>query len=315
MENLTDIAVFVKVVEAGSFTAAAEALEMSQSHVSRRVTALEERLGVRLLQRTTRKISLTEAGGELFRRATRGLSEIAEAELEVTRFQTEPRGTLRVSAPTSFSQLHLAPLLSQFIERYPAVRINLQLNDQQVDLVEEGFDMAVRIATLQDSQLVARRIAPSRQILCASPAYLAKRGVPQHPDDLIQHDCIVYTYGAEPGKWRFRAPGADTDTVVPINGPVHTNNGIVEKIAALDGVGLALLPSFYVGDEIRSGALRAVLTHFPPVELGIYAVYPERKGVGPKLRAFVDFLRERFNPPPWDAGLDKFLKPEASPVS
>lgn len=309
MENLTDIAVFVRVVEEGGFTAAAEVLEMSQPVVSRRITALESRLGVRLLQRTTRRLSLTEAGSELYRRASRGLADIADAELEVTRFQSEPRGTLRVTAPTSFSQLHLAALLPAFVERYPAVRVNLQLDDQQRDIVDEGFDLAIRIATLSDSQLIAQRLAPARQVICGSPQYLQKRGIPEHPDDLLHHDCIVYTYGRDPGKWRFRAPDADTDHIVPVQGPVHTNNGIVEKVAALGGVGLALLPTFYVADELRSGQLQAVLTHFPPVELGIYAVYPERRGMGPKLRAFVDFLRAAFDPPPWDRGLAEVLAP------
>src|SRR5690606_24266991 len=157
------------------------------------------------------------------------------------------------------------------------------------------------------SQLVAQRIAAAPQVICGSPAYFARRGVPQHPEELLQHDCIVYTYGREPGKWRFRAPDAEEDLVVPVNGPIRTNNGIVEKIAALEGAGLALLPTYYVGEELRSGALVAVLKHFPPVELGIYAVYPERKGSGPKLRAFIDFLREAYNPPPWDSGLAELI--------
>ena len=148
--------------------------------------------------------------------------------------------------------------------RYPAVRLDLQLNDQQVDLLEGGFDLAVRIATLEDSQLVARRLATARQVVCGSPECFARRGVPEHPDDLLRHDCIVYTYGHDGGKWRFRAPGAERDVLVPVNGPVHTNNGIVEKAEALGGLGLALLPTFYVAEELRSGALRAVLTHFPP---------------------------------------------------
>ena len=309
MENLTDIAVFVRVVEKGSFTAAAEALEISQSVVSRRVAALEKRLGVRLLQRTTRRMSLTEAGSELYRRAARGLADIAEAEIEVTRFQAEPRGTLRVSAPMSFSQLYLAPLIADFIERYPAVRVNLQLDDQQRDLVEEGFDLAIRIATLDDSQLVARKLAPARQVVCGSPEYLARRGVPEHPDDLLHHDCVVYTYGREPSKWRFRVKGGG-EHVVPVQGRVHTNNGTVLKIAAVGGAGLALLPTFYVADELRGGTLKPVLTKFPPVDLGVYAMYPERKSLGPKVRAFVDCMRGAFDPPPWDRGLEKVLAPD-----
>lgn len=145
-------------------------------------------------------------------------------------------------------------------------------------------------------------------MICGSLQYFERRGVPEHPQDLLQHDCIVYTYGRDPGKWRFRAPGADEDLLVPVTGSVHTNNGIVEKTAALQGAGLALLPTFYVGDELRSGSLRAVLTHFPPIELGIYAVYPERKAAGPKLRAFVEHLRAAFDPPPWDRGLDRILR-------
>jgi DNA-binding transcriptional LysR family regulator len=304
MENLTDIAIFVRVVEAGGFTAASDRLEMSQSVISRSVTALETRLGVRLLQRTTRRISLTEAGAELYRRAVRGLAELEEAELEVTRFQTEPRGTLRVSAPTSFTLTYLAPLLGEFLGRYPAVRVDLQLNDQQVDIVAEGFDLAIRIATLEDSQLVAQRLAPVRSVVCASPAYLARRGAPETPQDLLQHDCIVYTYGRHPGKWRFR--GDEGELLVPVQGPVQTNNGLVEKQLVVDGVGLALLPTFYVAEELRRGTLVTVLDAHAPVDFGVYAVYPERRGLGAKVRAYVDYLREKFDGvPPWERDLPR----------
>lgn len=304
MESLTDIAVFVRVVEAGGFTAAAEKLHLSQPVVSRSVTALERRLGVRLLQRTTRRISLTEAGAELYRRAVRGLAELEEAELEVTRFQTEPRGTLRVSAPTSFTISWLGPTVAEFLQRYPAVRLDLQLQDHQVDLVAEGFDLAIRIATMDDSQLVARRLAPARSVLCASPGYLERRGTPEQPDDLLQHDCLVYTNGRSPGKWRLRAPDGDGEIVVPVQGPVLTNNGLVEKFAALDGLGIVLLPTFYVADDLRNGLLRVVLPQYPPVELGIYAVYPERRGLSAKVRAYVDFLKEKLGPvPPWERDL------------
>ena len=181
MQNLTDIAIFVKVVELSSFTAAAEALEMSQPVVSKAVTRLEEKLGARLLNRTTRRLSLTEAGSELYGRSVRALAEIENAELEVARFQTEPRGLLRVSAPMSFSILQLGPAIAGFLTRFPGVTLELSLDDRQVDLVEEGFDVAVRIGRLQDSNLIARKIAPCRQVLCASPAYLAQRGEPERP--------------------------------------------------------------------------------------------------------------------------------------
>lgn len=304
MENLTDIAIFVRVVEAASFTQAADALGISQSVVSRSVTALETRLGVRLLNRTTRRLSLTEAGSELYRRASLALGELEEAELEITRFQAEPRGLLRVSAPTSFSLMHLGPMLQPFLARNPGVRVSLQLDDRHVDIVEEGFDLAIRVARLTDSTLVAQRLAPARQAVCASPAYLEKHGVPERPEDLVHHNCIVYTYGQSPGKWRFQPPGAAEEIVVPVQGSLQTNNGIVERAAALDGVGLCMLPTFYVGDELRSGALRRVLADCPPVELGIYAVYPQRRNLSPKVRAYVDYLRERLGDEPyWDRGL------------
>jgi DNA-binding transcriptional LysR family regulator len=255
MQNLTDIAIFVKVVELSSFTAAAEALDMSQPVVSKAVTRLEEKLGARLLNRTTRRLSLTEAGSELYGRSVRALAEIENAELEVARFQTEPRGLLRVSAPMSFSILHLGPALQGFLTRFPGVTLELNLDDRQVDLVEEGFDVAVRIGRLQDSNLIARKIAPCRQVLCASPAYLAQRGEPERPEDLLEHSCIV------------------------------------------------LLPTFYLGEQLRSGTLKPLLCKFKPQELAVYAVYPERRNLMPKVRAFVDFLVATFGPePPWEQG-------------
>jgi DNA-binding transcriptional LysR family regulator len=304
MENLSDIAIFVRVVEAASFTQAADALGISQSVVSRSVTALETRLGVRLLNRTTRKLSLTEAGSDLYRRASQALAELEEAELEVTRYQAEPRGLLRVSAPTSFSLMHLAPLVQPFLARNPGVRLNLQLDDRQVDIVDEGYDLAIRVSRLADSQLVAQRLAPARQVVCGSPAYFAKHGVPERPEDLVHHDCIVYTYGQSPGKWRFQSREGGEEVVVPVQGTLQTNNGIVERDAALEGLALCMLPTFYVGDELRSGALRAVLCDFPAVELGIYAVYPQRRNLSPKVRAYVDYLREQFGDEPyWDREL------------
>ncbi|MGQ0836195.1 MAG: substrate binding domain-containing protein [Gammaproteobacteria bacterium] len=249
-------------------------------------------------------MSLTEAGSELYRRASQALGELEEAELEVTRYQAEPRGMLRVSAPTSFSLMHLGPLLQPFLARNPGVRVNLQLDDRQVDIIEEGYDLAIRVARLSDSALVAQRLAPARQVVCGSPAYLAKHGVPERPEDLVRHNCIVYTYGQSPGKWRFQPPKRGEEIVVPVQGSLQTNNGMVERAAALDGVGLCMLPTFYVGDELRSGALRAVLADCPPVELGIYAVYPERRNLSPKVRAYVDYLREKFGDKPyWDRDL------------
>lgn len=300
MQNLTDIAIFVKVVELSSFTAAAEALESSQPVVSKAVTRLEEKLGARLLNRTTRRLSLTEAGSELYRRSVRALQEIENAELEVARFQTEPRGTLRVAAPMSFSILHLGPVIQTFLERFPGVTVELNMDDRQVDLIEEGYDVAIRIGRLQDSNLVARKITPCRQVMCASPAYLAKRGTPERPEDLLEHNCIVYSFLQGPREWRLVDADGETHAV-PVNGTLHSNNGLVNRAAATAGAGIVLLPTFYIGDEVRSGALKPVLCNFKPQDLAVYAVYPERRNLTPKVRAFVDFLAATFGPtPPWE---------------
>ena len=258
MQNLTDIAIFVKVVELSSFTAAADALDSSQPVVSKAVTRLEEKLGARLLNRTTRRLSLTEAGSELYRRTVRALQEIENAELEVARFQKEPRGTLRVAAPMSFSIQQLAPVIQTFLERYPGVTVELNLDDRQVDLVEEGLDLAIRIGHLQNSNLVARKITPCRQIMCASPAYLAKHGNPERPEDLLEHNCIVYSFLQTPREWRLTGEDGETH-IVSINGTLHSNNGMLNRGAAVAGTGIVMLPTFYLGEEVRSGALKPVL--------------------------------------------------------
>lgn len=302
MQNLTDIAIFVKVVELSSFTAAAEAMEMSQPVVSKSVTRLEEKLGARLLNRTTRRLSLTEAGSELYRRSVRALEEIENAELEVARFQTEPRGTLKVSAPMSFSILHLGSTIQPFMERNPGVTIELSLDDRQVDLVEEGFDVAIRIGRLQESSLVARKITPCRQVICASPAYLKKRGIPEAPEDLLEHNVIVYSFLSNAREWRLTDAAGELH-VVPINGSIHSNNGLVNRAAAVAGAGIVMLPTFYIGDQLRSGELKPILCQFRPLEIALYAVYPERRNLTPKVRAFVDFLAATFGPePPWEKG-------------
>jgi DNA-binding transcriptional LysR family regulator len=300
MQNLTDIAIFVKVVELSSFTAAAEALESSQPVVSKAVTRLEEKLGARLLNRTTRRLSLTEAGSELYRRSVRALKEIENAELEVARFQTEPRGTLRVAAPMSFSILHLGPVIQTFLAQFPGVTVELNMDDRQVDLVEEGYDVAIRIGQLQDSNLVARKITSTRQVMCASPVYLAKRGTPERPEDLLEHNCIVYSFLLTPREWRLVSADGETHAV-PVNGTLHSNNGLVNRAAAIAGAGIVLLPTFYIGDQVRSGVLTPVLCAFKPQELAVYAVYPERRNLMPKVRAFIDFLATTFGPtPPWE---------------
>lgn len=303
MENLSDIAVFVKVVDAGSFTGAADNLGISQPVVSKAVTRLEERLGARLLNRTTRRLSLTEAGAELYRRSMQALKQIEDAELEVARFQTEPRGTLRVNAPVSFTTMHLAPVAHEFLERFPGVSLELDLDDGQADIVQGGYDLIVRIAKLRDSNLVARRIAPARLVLCASPEYLQKHGEPQSPDELLNHNCLMYTLGSTPRAWRFVSPEGE-EQIVPLRGNVATNNGLAQRALALNGVGIMFLPTFYIGDDLRAGKLQCFLQKWIPQDASIYAVYAERRNLAPKVRAFIDFLVAKFGPEPyWDQGL------------
>jgi DNA-binding transcriptional LysR family regulator len=302
MNSLTDIAIFVKVVQLSSFTAAADALEMSQPVVSKAVTRLEEKLGARLLNRTTRRLSLTEAGSELYRRSVRALEEIENAELEVARFQTEPKGVLRISAPMSFSILQLGGKLNTFLERYPGVSVELTLDDRRIDLVEEGVDVAIRIANLRDSSLVARKIVPCRQVLCAAPSYLKKHGTPERPEDLLEHNCILYSFLTHAREWRLLDEQGE-EHVVPLKGTLQTNNGLVNRAAAMSGVGIVMLPTFYVGEQLRSGELVPILCKFRPADIAVYAVYPERRNLTPKVRAFIDFLAEAFGPEPeWEKG-------------
>lgn len=293
MEHLSDIAVFVRVVDTGSFTATADALGLTQSTVSKSVSRLEERFGTRLLNRSTRKFSLTQAGSTLYERGKRALVEIEEVEVEVARLQAEPRGILRVSAPTSFGALHLAPILPAFLERYPALTIDLQLDDRQTDLVEEGFDCAIRIKELGDSTLVARKLAPCRQVICAAPEYLRRHGTPGAPEELKRHPVLIYTYRPSLGEWILRGPNGKT-TKIETSARLSSNSGIALTQAALSGFGIVVPPKFYITKELEEGRLVAILDdHTVLPSLNIYVIYPERRYLSPKVRAFVDFLDER----------------------
>ena len=300
MDRLAAIEAFVRVAESGSFSQAAERLRSSKSVVSRQISALEAELGARLLHRTTRALTLTEAGRSYFERATRVLADLAEANASVGQLQAAPRGRLRVNAPMSFGFLHLAPAVPDFLNRYPDVALELTMNDRFVDLVEEGFDVAVRIGKLDDSSLVARKLAPMRRAVCAAPAYLEKRGVPASPDDLKAHECLCYSNLGLSQEWRFVRPDG-APWPVDVHGRLHANNGDALRAAALRGFGLAVLPSFLVGRDFQSGALVSVLERFMPQDSAAYAVYPHARHLSPKVRAFVDFLAERFGPDPyWD---------------
>jgi DNA-binding transcriptional LysR family regulator len=302
MDSVADIAVFVRVVERGSFTLAADDLALSRAVVSKYMSRLEERLGVRLLHRTTRRLSLTEAGAALFEASRAALEKMEEAQAEIARFQAEPRGRLRVSAPMSFGILHLAPALADFARAYPAVNLDLKLDDRFVNLVEEGIDVAVRIGVLTDSSLVARKLASTRTVVCASPAYLAEHGEPETPEDLAGHNCLLYSYLSTANVWRFTAPDG-REVPVAVTGNLRVNNGMVNTEAAAAGMGIFLTPTFYVGEHLRTGRLRLILQGYKIADLGIYAVYPQRAHVPPKVRVFVDFLAKRFGrKPAWEVG-------------
>lgn len=300
MENLADIAVFVRVVERGSFTLAADELELSRAVVSKYLTRLEERLGARLLHRTTRRLALTEAGAALFEASRGAIERIEEAEAAIARFQSAPRGRLRVSAPMSFGILHLGPAIADFAREYPGVTLDIRLDDRFVNLVEEGVDVAVRIGVLTDSSLVARKLGATRAVACASPAYLAEHGEPATPEELAGHDCLIYSYLANANVWRFLARDG-REIPVAVSGSLRINNGIVLAEAAIAGRGVLVSPSFYVAPMLRDGRLKRVLAGYRLPELGIYAVYPQKAHVPPKVRVFIDYLAARFGrKPDWE---------------
>jgi len=286
-------------VERGSFTRAAEELELSRAVVSKYLTRLEDRLGARLLNRTTRRLSLTEAGATLFEASRAAIERIEEAEDGVARFQKEPRGRLKVSAPMGFGTLYLGPVVAEFLRSHPGVSLDLRLDDRYVNLVEDGIDVAVRIGKLTDSSLVARRLAGATQVVCASPAYLEARGEPETPEDLAAHNCLQYAYLSTANVWRFTAPDG-REIPVAVTGNTRVNSGQFECEAAAAGLGILMTPSFYVAPYLRDGRLKRLLPRYRMPELGIYAVHPQRNHVPPKVRAFVDFLVARFGKrPPW----------------
>ncbi|CAO3360192.1 Transcriptional regulator, LysR family [Azospirillum palustre] len=312
MDRLDDMLAFIKVVDTKSFTAAADRLNLSKSVVSRRIGELENRLGARLLNRTTRKLSLTEVGQAYYERCTRILADLEEAEQAVADLHAAPRGRLRLNAPVSFGIMHLAPAVAEFLERYPAIEIDMDLNDRTVDLVDEGYDLAVRIGRLRDSSLIARRLAPARMALCASPAYLQKHGVPQTPDELGGHACLIYTNVPTPDLWPFIVDGEMRS--VRVSGPIRSNNGDLLREAAASGVGFIMSPTFLCGQALARGELVSVLHRHVPSEVSVNAVYPQNRHLSPKVRVFVDFLVQRFGPRPyWDCALHDAFPEEYGP--
>jgi DNA-binding transcriptional LysR family regulator len=284
---------FNAVVDAGSFVKAADALEMSKAAVSRYVVDMETRLGVRLLHRTTRRLSLTDEGQVFYLRSKELLAELAEAEDEITSRSDAASGLLRINAPFTFGVLHLAPLWGAFRVLHPKVRLDVTLADRLVDLVEEGYDVAIRIANLENSTLVSRRLATTRMVLCASPQYLKLYGTPKQPGELASHAVISYSYWSTRDEWHFKGPLGPVS--VKTNPCIQTNSGDTCRAAALASQGIILQPSFLVGDDLACGTLVELMPEFRSLELGIYAVYPTRKHVSLKVRALIDFLTNHFS--------------------
>jgi DNA-binding transcriptional LysR family regulator len=299
MEDLQDMALFARVVEARSFSEAARRLGLSKSVVSKAVTRLEKSIGARLLNRTTRAMSLTEAGSVFYGHCARILEELEEAKLAVGQFHAQPQGLLRVSASVAFGTLHIAPALPEFLARHPQVRIDMEIGDRFVDLADEGFDVAIRIAKEPAPNLVARKLAAVNRKICATPDYFKRHGIPKAPADLAQHNCLTYTFFNPQDPWRLKGPTGDIS--VNASGNLRLNDDEALSAAVLGGLGIALLPTFIVGGDLQTGRLRAVLSDYVPLERHIWAVYLPNRHLATKVRAFIDFLVERFGPRPyWD---------------
>ncbi|MGO1501471.1 MAG: LysR family transcriptional regulator [Marinobacter sp.] len=299
MDRIDAMRAFVTVVSEGTFTRAADRLELSPQLVSKYVSQLEQHLGVRLLNRTTRRIHLTEAGTSYHQRAQQVLDDIDDMENQAGDLQTQAQGLLRISAPVSFAIRHMAPLLSEFQKTHPGVGIDLQLNDRKVEVIEEGFDIVLRIGHLKSSSLIAKRIVPIRLVICASPAYLKQHGTPQTPEDLRGHRYLRYSYmepdASQPAYHWLQSMSQDgiSDMI--------SNNGDVLIKAAIAGAGIALQPTFISGLAIKEGKLQVILSEYEPEPMALYAVYTHRQLLASKVRSFIDFIDGYFGDPPyWD---------------
>jgi DNA-binding transcriptional LysR family regulator len=297
MDRLQAIEVFVKIAELKSFSAAAAALDLSRTLVSERVRDLEAELGVRLLQRTTRRVALTESGAAFLERVRVGLSALEEAAAEASSLSVEPRGLLRINAALSFGFRHLAPAVGSFLQLHPNVRVELILDDRLVDLIEEDVDIAIRIGNLRSSTTIARKLASCRMLVCAAPAYVKRHGAPKRPSDLKDHACFSYSYLQDGEDWKF-ARGREK-IKVRIASRLRSNNGDAIAEAAASGAGIALQPDFIAGPLIKQGRLVEILPGWRAAEYGVYALYPPTQFMPAKSRAFLDYLARAFAASPW----------------
>jgi DNA-binding transcriptional LysR family regulator len=300
MDRLRALEVFVEVVRKDGFARAAESLDTSPANVTRYISDLEAHLQTRLLNRSSRKMSLTSSGEALFERAKSILEDVAEAEAIVSSATMQPHGLLRINAPLSFGVLHLAPLWAKFMRQYPDVQLDVALIDRVVDIVEEGYDMAIRISRGGSASNVARKLASSHNFLCAAPDYIARHGMPATPADLQQHRCIGYSYAATADEWQL-LDQAGKPLAVKVNCIMHTNNGDTARAAALGGLGVIWQPSFLIGEDLRAGRLVRLLPDYHMPDIDVLAVYPSRRHLSAKVRVMIDFLVEEFKgTPPWD---------------
>ena len=301
MLNLVGMGIFARVAEAKGFSAAARRLGLSKSMVSKEVAKLEKSLGARLLHRTTRQLSLTEVGAAFYDHCARIVQEAEEAALLVDRLHSKPRGVLKCTAPVAFATLHIGSALPEFLAQYPEVQVDLTVSDRVFELAEEGYDLAIRIARELPPNMVARQLAPINRVVCGTPEYFKQNGTPNVPRDLEQHNCLVYTHANPDSHWRFKSP--EGDIAVPVHGNVRLNDDEVIWQAVRGGLGISMLPTFTVGTDLQAGRLQAVLTEYIPVERNLYAMYLPNRHLSAKVRVFIDFLLERFQPPPyWDRG-------------
>jgi len=299
MDKLYAMNAFVKVVALGSYAEAGRSLGITRSAVSKAVMELEQLLGARLLDRTTRRVSATEAGLAYYERCVDIIARVEETEMQVSRLHDEPRGVLRINAPMSFGALYLGPAIADFMASYSDLKIELTLNDRFIDPLEEGVDVTVRIGILQDSSLIARRLSPARRVLVAAPSYLKRYGIPKLPDDLAQHRCLVYGHSTTLQRWELTQNGQTIH--VPVNSVLCSNNGDVLRAAAVRGQGITTLPTFLVGSDVKARRLKVVLPDYPPTALGIYALYAPNRYLAAKTRLLIDFLVSRFgDKPDWD---------------
>jgi len=308
MNKFENMDTFVRVVEIGSISGAADRLGVAKSAVSRRLKELEAHLGVELFHRTTRKMNLTDSGRTFYQQSVRILEDVLEAELATSQAHGELQGSLKVALPLSFGLMHLGPAINDFLQEHPRIEIELDFNDREVDLMQEGFDLAIRIANLPDSSLIARRLAPIQAVMCASPSYLDRMGTPTSPTDLVEHQCLVYSLIKNFETWHFHDAKGKLLSA-KIHPYLKASNGEFLKNAAVNGLGIVLIPSFITYKEIERGTLIPLLTQYRRPQIEAHAIYPQTRHLSQRVRAFVDFLVKRFEGTPyWDVCLQNSTK-------